>query len=327
MSVIGQAEEIPNGQAGGVSAENGNFTTTHTRVFQVHVSSPLDSEIGVIKAPGLPFLYAPFVSISGGVDLFALATGFSVTRVAGTRLLWHVTVSYSHFDSEQKDDMKSPVVRRPRVSWDTEEFQRPLLLAHEDKRLEPRKRGKREWMEEVVVGVVNTRYANSAGEVFSPPPMETVYREVVTFNYGSPFFDNDIAIKFTGAVNTDLFFGRPKFTAKVRKIRTPGVTAWTGQNNVEVLYFPITVVIAFAEDDETWSRSHLDFGSYWRDDDGIKHNITDGAGNPIQGRLDGEGKELADDKPDKFITLYQSIGLPFSKLALPGSQPGGVGGA
>ncbi len=320
MSVIGQAQELPQSQGGDAIGETGRLRTTHTRSFQVRVTSNDDNEMTVLRAPGLPFLYQPFQT-TAGVDLFSLATGFRASRVTGNRKRWIVNVTYSHFDSEEKEETKDPTVRRPIVSWDTEEIQRPMTQWKEV--LDPELLDLFGILEAVKV---ESRYTSSAGEVFSPPPMETIYRELVTFTYGSPFFDNDIAIDYSGAINSDLFFRRQPKTAKVRKIRTPGVKAWTGQNR-EILYFPITVVIVFAEKGQTWKRTHLDFGTYEIRDDGKKYKITDEPGNPIQGRLNGAGGKLADADPDEFVDLRPPIALPFSKLALPGSQPGGVGGA
>jgi hypothetical protein len=88
---------------GWTASITGKEIPTFNVVYLVEVDSPLDGNIRVLSASGIPVIGQ---SYSAGNDFYATSTCKSVSSspVAGTRNLWQVTASYGKPEKEDEDD-------------------------------------------------------------------------------------------------------------------------------------------------------------------------------------------------------------------------------
>lgn len=278
-------------------SETEDGTRTYTRRFRVEATDVADGPKKVAATAGIPRKYNPY-SYRGEVDLAAQVTEIIATREVDAPLFWAVEVRYSTQQTDSKDEQennKPPLERKPKYQW--------FFVKHQ----------------EIVVGgfqnsdslaanfVPNKAVANSAGEVFDPPPMKDAYRLGLRVTRNEATFNPAVALDYQDAVNSDAFLGAAAGQAKINI---------TGSNEVfekGQRFWNTTYEVLFRK--EGWKLRLLDFGNYYLNN-GEKVFFTDERGHPRKGLLDGNGGALPDGGQPKFIELdiYQS--KPFAPLSL-----------
>lgn len=215
--------ELPNPRRGKV---NYAARRDYERTWRVEMSLPTDGSIQVSVAPGIPFMFSPYVDADGTYDFGAILYELSAEQEPDM-LWWRVTGKYisgersrySRFSPEKGDNRfndQNPLNRPPQFIWGTAKYQRPLLYDY--------------------TGVPTI---NLAGDAFDPPFMVEDDRLTLTLIQNEAFYDNSVTIAYQGSINSDSFLGAPPLTTKLNER--------SARSNVEnnFLYWEVTYQFEF----------------------------------------------------------------------------------
>jgi hypothetical protein len=233
--------EIPNNRRGKV---NYAAKREYERSWKVIMSSPADGSIQVSVAPGIPFMFSPYIDADGTFDLGAILYDLSAEQQP-EMVEWIVTAKYasgersrySKFQPEKGDNRfnaQNPLDRPPQFIWGSSKYQKP-----------------------VIIDQYGVNIACSHGDVFDPPPTVTVDYLTLTIVQNEAFYDPSVTQIYQNAINSDNFLGAPPFTVKLNDR--------SGRSNVEnnFLYWEVSYQFEFrpfkldARDVNTWNLSGL----------------------------------------------------------------------
>jgi hypothetical protein len=275
----------------GLLPESGGGSTTTdsaqlNRKYLVLADSFSDEADVICTATGIPALFDVHPTV-----LSARVRDISAERI-GNSLYWVVDVSYktseNNNDEEENDD---PLLDRPRMS-----------IGYEDR-------------EEVVLGTLATTrtpqesLANSAGELFDPPPVTTRSNLVLTIskNYEPTYAVLTTALSFMDSINDDTFIGLDPKTCRMMSVSPKS----KNRNGTDYLEISFTIKTR-----PTWDLVLLDYGSYYLDGGDKKEFKTDD-GHEDHGKLNGSGAKW-ESGPDVFLPAKQIyMTKTFGDLDLP----------
>lgn len=300
MSVVGFARERY--ASGGEIGTDG--VRTYRREFIVEVDSKYDKAQVVLSAPGLPQRYFPYITLVE-TDYYALCTRLAASRLSEKSAFhWLVEADYStqQGDEDKDREVDNPLAEPAEVSVSFETYREPVTGVPDDQYADD----DNGFAGKMVKGILN-----SAGEPFDPPAERDVARPILTITRNEAFFNTQLVIAYTNAVNSDMFFGSKPRTARM---------AIDGHRQFKsgLKFWRVTYTITFKP--ETWDLQLLDHGSYYFDDDAKKQFFHDEDGNRITGLLNGNpalGDKLPANADPKFLRFKVYAELPFAILQLP----------
>lgn len=188
-------------------------TRDYTRTFTVECSSPLDDSLVVRVAPGIPRVYAPYVSAGGTYDLRSWCRSVSAERVADSNV-WRVTAQYSSridaaspgggAGANSRPDVQSqpnPVLRPPVIEWDTVTASVPATYDRDGNAI-----------------------VNSAGDPFDPPLEVEEARLYLRVTKNQLSYDATKYLSYHDTVNSKKFIVFRPNEVRCRKIK--GTNRW-----------------------------------------------------------------------------------------------------
>lgn len=196
MSIIGNAWEVASRKLDSGEDMNRKFT----RTYMVRSDSPVESELVVRDAPGIPLPFSVFPT-----DLGCLVTSRVPSQIADNPYLWTVEVTWSALSltsraanaarSDPAQRNENPLARPPRLSFDTEDYQEPF-----DRDLN------------------GVPIRNTANDLFDPPLTRDAARP--TFTISRNFISPDLSNweRFHNTVNSDYFLIWAPGVVKCKKI-------------------------------------------------------------------------------------------------------------
>ena len=187
---------------------------------------------------------------------------------------WQVELSYSSKVELSETPTSDPI----RISWGTEQFQRPLVF---DKN--------------------GDAVVNSAGDPFDPPPMIDDSRRTVTIRVNVASVPSYIS-SYQDTVNSDQFV-IDGFTVNIGQAKIQSITVSEPQVRNETTYREITITMHIQKDG--WKIEPLDAGFREIDGAGRKNivNSIDGEEPTSPVPLNGSGVVLAAPTPSTAVFL------------------------
>ena len=160
---------------------------------------------------------------------------------------------------------------------------------------------------------------NSAGETPDPAMTEEVHDLVLRIGRNEDHYDPLLAHAYSGAINSDWFFGFKPGFVKCAFIKAPRARA------ADLIYYRVQYELHFrlrpaipGVPEIGWVRRFLDEGLRTRAADGTVTVIKDSEGNQLSqpSLLNGFGQLLADGADAVFLQYQTRRQLPFSVLNL-----------
>lgn len=305
-------------------------------MYQVPVTSPYDGTLTVLFAPGLPRPGA-FYFLGNEVHPLATCSELTPSRVAGTRLLWHVLVTYrtpGQQNNQQGNDDNGKPTSDP-LAWHDEIEIHPVRFSvplEEAELIEPAFPGRQKNSKGPVT--------NSARVPFNPPAEVDRSRFVFRLTKNLNSYPDAQVEAYQDSMNSDRFtinkrklgFVKTfdKFQCKMLSISTRMAFA-NGRS-----YWPVTYEIDY--DKKGWDLSLLDKGLAASvrpgDPDGNGGTISasdlvlrgrapvrrlvDAAGVPLSEPvlLDGQGQPLAEGGTPVYLKYRGYVPKPYGALRL-----------
>ncbi len=241
-------------QISGASADNGLTESTIEEQWRVVMDAATDLAPAVLVATGLPRVG----------NQHPTATNLRVESVNPQQdpdhpRVWVVRVRYANNVGSLDPPNDNPLLRPSQVSYDYIESEEPIYT-----------------------DINGNAIASSAREPFDPPPTIDVLDPVVVIERNEADFNFAQAFDYTGAVNTDTFFGAAAGKALMHKI-----TATSGFEN-NIAFWRVRYEIRFRDDG--WAKKILDHG-YLALSGGKQVRIKDdnGRDKPVTTYLNGSG--------------------------------------
>lgn len=199
--------------------------TRYTRAFWAKTDNPLDDAAVIGQHPDCPQYGQPHPN-----DPFAFCQSIQISNDPLSRTFWSVTAGYS----TERELNQDPTLEPAEISWDPEEFQRPLVL---DKNGDP--------------------VTNSAFDPYDPPYMIDDARQIVTVVKNVAAVPAWV-LDYRNVVNDDAFTVDGISVAVGQgKIKGIKISPWKRQNN----YSFRTVTIPINIDKKNgWKIKLVDMG-------------------------------------------------------------------
>lgn len=187
------------------------------RRFQVIFDDVVNDPIAVLSLPECP---KPFDSHP--TDRFSSVSLIEPEQSEQSYNVWTITVTYSRNSLDYENAKENPLDRRPKVEWDTVEYQRPFIYDANGKIV-----------------------TNSAGDPFVPAYQIEDNRVVVSMTVNQLYVPTYI-LDYRNKINSAPFsiegIAIPAQCAKTKRIH---VGPW--QNELGVLYRPVTISLELRE--------------------------------------------------------------------------------
>jgi len=219
---------------------------------------------------------------------------------AGDPFRWEIDVDYSTINTDAQNPQNTathPLDRPPDVAWD---FIAGTQVVYEDANGDP--------------------ITTSSKEFFDPPLEIEEYYPRLVIARNQLAYSPPVALEYTGAVNSDSFFG-----ADPHQVRCAGITGrlqfevWQKAN---IAFWNVVYEFHFRIAEHGWKKRLLDIGYYELDANGKQKHILDKQQAPVTSPvpLDGAGGQLTlgpNVKPVFLpaIEIYRS--KPFADLQVP----------
>lgn len=295
MAVVGTAQERPDSPDGDFELGKHTFT----RTFLVETNSYADGSLVVTAASGIPLLFSTYATANESHP-YARCRNLRARRIQPNSLFWEVVARYETPDQASGIGAGgaggSPGAGGATRREDPSEFDNPLLelpdIAFND--VESTK---------PITRILNTDTGeynaprSSAGEVFDPPAERDDGRLVLTISRNEALSNvhPNLGELYRHAVSTDVFWGRPAGTARVKSILAQRQTKQL-PTGTTFAFLRVTYVIEFKAD---WDVYLLDYGTYQVARRGTGENyrvvqeaFTTADGQPVKKMLDGRGRAL-----------------------------------
>lgn len=280
------------------SGRSGSFSLTsrdYEQMWIVQTDNRLDGPQQIAQFPGVP-QKGQYYQHGNDFDPASTLIALSADQDDGNPLLWRVTAAYSSAPQGTQQDDAGVDFNNPILSWGSETFQR---IVERD--------------------IDGNLMASSAGEFFDPPELVDDAYPMLSVSVNWPSF-NPLAIQlYTGAVNSDAWYGMKPYTVKCKNVGA------SQQQQGDQEYWAVSMSFLFnftaapnrtipSDDSGGWTSYILDRGVKELDDDKNQIHIKDIEGNPVTEPrlLNGRGKQLDAFKYDS--EYYQPVFLPRRKF-------------
>lgn len=340
MAVVGSATIIEESQSG---VQNADGTKEFSAVYQVRTDSAADGPNIVLAATGLPALYSTYAA-GNDTDTSCYCVSLAPSRVAGSRLVWNVQISWKTLDFQgggsggiNVGDNGLPTANPLAFADDVEigyaAYTGPAMRC--------------ENVDDIIWSQIGVARAagtigpavNSALEIFDPPPERDFSRLFfrVTGNRAAlPFpamdsyrdaINNDRWTLIKPAQGINITFN--EYTCKMRNIGG----SWQIQNNTAFWRLTFEWEVKDLDDDPGgWRYDLLDQGYHYASPAGYPDGLggtvpaidvnspeirraEDYRGNAVGPvLLDGFGQPLGRNKPGKYLRYKIYKELPFQPL-------------
>lgn len=296
MSVISVREQW---KGRGSSNEFG-VSRDSSRVFKVWTDNNYDTDAIIESDARLPAPYSPHPN-----DFGKFAKKMRCEQDQKSPRLWIVTVEYATPDKPEENDEDDPLARRAKINISTTQRMRPMVLAYRKQ-------------EDGSFSDTRVPIKNSAEQLFQKVPdvPDSLYHATieknVPANIPSWFFD------YKDAVNSDSFVLRGQNVAAGWALMLSiGIGDIQTENGVE--FSTIRMEMEINPEGHDVDLVDTGFEELIRLADARRYRkILDGEGTPIKepAFLNGEGKKLADDAEEVYITYRHAKRKSFGSLPL-----------
>jgi hypothetical protein len=167
------------------SSLNDQRERNYTRTFNVICDTRLTDSAVVRIAPGIPRLWSPYITPTGGIDRGSWCRNVEVRQDAACPELWRATVSYSsQLTRPDLNLLENPLLRPLEIEWSGTDVMIPMEYDADGEAI-----------------------LNSAGELFDPPPETEDSRIVLKITRNLAVWDALDRLKYRKTVNTQRWFG------------------------------------------------------------------------------------------------------------------------
>jgi hypothetical protein len=289
------------GRTGSLDDDNNR---EYTRVFFVRTSDPKVGVQAVLATAGLPVIGEAFQGEDGTseIDFGAIARRITPRQDTAAPQLWTVEVTYSvkplsggsadpnHGNPSQQAE--NPLDRPAQWEISGADYQRPVTHA-----IRINQAGTPQDLDELDQPKV-VQPTNSAADAFDPQALRDDSDIVLTITRNEPApFSMALARLYKNAVNTDTFFGAPKFQCRMKVPRVRNAF----ENNIAYVIVTYTIIIK---------------EGYWDGDDHHLHLLDQG----MRQLIDGKKEEIMDEKHGVAITAPVPLNGSGLKLDPPDSD-------
>lgn len=288
-TVIGRRAEGRGGE------ERDDYTGEIREIYRVRTNDRKDGVLTVLSAPGLPQMFAPYVT-TNEFHFGLRCNGRRATQVDGSPWEWDVECSFATLARDEEEQNPNPTLRPPEVSFGVE-----------IERYSPSPGVPVQAVPNADAIMFDDFFGNSAGMPFEPQPEIDRGIPYLTIVVNRLTVDPQQIFTYSNSVNSDFFMGAEPRTLKmdganVSRQYENGLKFWSIEWRMKYRF-------------ETWDLQLLDIGPYYLSGSN-RIPFLDDHKNSRMGLLDGAGAALGANADAVFRRWEVYRKLPFGALGI-----------